>query len=636
VAASTTTSNSSTGKLFMARQPQQVQPHVLQHSTSAASCISGPPTTTSSSHKLKQQFLQDHLHHYQQQGQQQQQQINSEEGQDHPDHQGHGAEQQEEEDEDEDEEDEDEDEEDQQPEYVAAVCQYTTILKDAPPGFDNDDYEVNYLNLNDQDADDNMDSNNAVPANDTSPAQNWSAPLNHRTTNFVFGPQESGLRLKASAKVLDEPIFKTGQQKARQQTDTDSSSRRQAVRSTSSERLLDSSDYIQLEGAARSYTHSQDDSSDVPQAVFVRPPARMRIFQTEVDDDDDDDGEEEEEEGQEEEDDDEPPVPPPRSKSKESSLSSGPMHIPPTAAVIKSKKQSVVEGPALCMAGAGETSKSPNDRSVYFDAIEGGGGAVNNDGSVASSGHGPQRRTTPAGQDRSLGSFREGQNVETNLETKKDLNKYSDQQLVSSGGDSCNSKSCSDHSKNQPVSSSSGRRQNKQHRRSKGHHEHGQHHQHQQSSSSRVGDAARRISLDDLSSAFQALISNSSAAVQAAASGSKRSSSKHSSSRHSNKAMNRSFIDPAHQASSDCCQSDNSGLCDHSRSAADRMRSRSEENLLDSRSQGSMGQGHACMDDRGVTCSPVSLKQQSTSLRSNDSSLGGGRISLSSRYVSLF
>merc|ERR1712108_5016 len=29
--------------------------------------------------------------------------------------------------------------------YVAAVCQYTTILKDAPPGFDGQKYEVNYM-----------------------------------------------------------------------------------------------------------------------------------------------------------------------------------------------------------------------------------------------------------------------------------------------------------------------------------------------------------------------------------------------------------------------------------------------------------------------------------------------------------
>ena len=58
-------------------------------------------------------------------------------------------------DEDDDEDEEDEDDEDenaggdrqQPPDYVAAVCQYTTILKDAPPGFDNEEYEVNYLNL---------------------------------------------------------------------------------------------------------------------------------------------------------------------------------------------------------------------------------------------------------------------------------------------------------------------------------------------------------------------------------------------------------------------------------------------------------------------------------------------------------
>ena len=59
-------------------------------------------------------------------------------------------------DDDDDEEDDDEEEDDddnvrgdrqQPPDYVAAVCQYTTILKDAPPGFDNEEYEVNYLNL---------------------------------------------------------------------------------------------------------------------------------------------------------------------------------------------------------------------------------------------------------------------------------------------------------------------------------------------------------------------------------------------------------------------------------------------------------------------------------------------------------
>ena len=52
------------------------------------------------------------------------------------------------EDDDEDEEDEDDDEEeDDKDDYVAAVCQYTTVLKETPPGFDDNKYEVNFMNM---------------------------------------------------------------------------------------------------------------------------------------------------------------------------------------------------------------------------------------------------------------------------------------------------------------------------------------------------------------------------------------------------------------------------------------------------------------------------------------------------------
>ena len=54
--------------------------------------------------------------------------------------------QSEEEEEDEEEEDE-EDEEQAKDDYVAAVCQYTTVLKETPPGFDDKKYEVNFMNL---------------------------------------------------------------------------------------------------------------------------------------------------------------------------------------------------------------------------------------------------------------------------------------------------------------------------------------------------------------------------------------------------------------------------------------------------------------------------------------------------------
>ena len=530
-------------------------------------------------------------------------------------------------DENEDEDDNDEEEEDEDEDgggevkegYVAAVCHYTTILKDAPPGFDNDDYEVNYHHLNEQDV--TTEDNDGGAANDhTSPGQNWSSPQINRTSNFVF-TQKEGFRLRASAKV-DEPVTPAGAQtaagfKLRLSSDTDNSRSRPVVRSTSSDRILDSSgDYAHQEsGVARSYTQStQDESSDVPQAVFIRPPARMRIFQTEVEDDEDDADQDEEDEEDDneavEEEDDEPPVPPPRSKSKESSLSTGPM-----ASRHRSKDVDV------------EASRSPNERSVYFDAMDQHGVSVpaqcHGDQSSATSSAAVQRRSTPADQNRSLGSFRESKNdVE-----KKEIVKLHHSEVASSGGDSC-SRSCSDHSNNKqhPQSSSSGRRGTRSSRK----------HQPKSGSSSRGESShhgARRISLDDLSSAFQALISNSSAAVAASMSKKK---SNHSSRASTKSLMNRSFVQPA--ITNDCCQSDNGGLGDHSRgSPAERMRSRSEENLLESRSAGSIALSHSNRgyDDRGISCSPASLKQSISIRSSNDSSAGSGRLNLSSRYYIL-
>ena len=47
----------------------------------------------------------------------------------------------------EDDEDDDEEEENDNDDYVAAVCQYTTVLKETPPGFDDNKYEVNFMNM---------------------------------------------------------------------------------------------------------------------------------------------------------------------------------------------------------------------------------------------------------------------------------------------------------------------------------------------------------------------------------------------------------------------------------------------------------------------------------------------------------
>ena len=606
---------------------------------------------SSSNHHQKKQFLQDH-HPFQGPGSEVRAAAEESEGPDLKTDNNKRADEyieqskQDEEENDDDDDDEDEEEEEGNEEYVAAVCHYTTILKDAPPGFD--EYEVyHYHNLNNQDT---TDENEGV-ANDTSPGQNWSSPsqqINRHSNNFVFATQKEGFRLRASAKVENPPPSSseiTQQKKPRSSggsklssADTDNSKRLQPARSSSSERLIDSS--IDAVGMAN-YTgqSTQEDSSDVPQAIYIRPPARMRIFQTEVDEDDDDvdDDEELEEEHErqetsggrddDEEEEEEPPVPPPRSKSKESSLSSR-----------GARREDLEGGGGPGGIAAGGTSRSPNDRSVYFDAVQ-----CNNDhSSVTSGGVIPPRRTTPAGQDRSLGSFRESQNVES-VEKKEVINSKLSE-VASSGGDSC-SRSCSDHSGNKHLNSSSsghhgggGGGRSRSHRSSQ-----------QQSRSSKTrppGEAkshnhqsARRISLDDLSSAFQAIISNSSAAVAAAATLSKKnagsSSSGSKSERRTQKAlMNRSLIASV-ASSSDCCQSDNSGLGERNRSLAvasssspapDRMRSRSEENLLDNRSINSSGGGghhHRSigLEDRGVSYSPVSLKQ-SSSIRSNDSSIG--------------
>ena len=51
------------------------------------------------------------------------------------------------EEEDDEDDEEEEDEEDENEDYVAAVCQYTTVLKETPPGFDDNKYEVNFMNM---------------------------------------------------------------------------------------------------------------------------------------------------------------------------------------------------------------------------------------------------------------------------------------------------------------------------------------------------------------------------------------------------------------------------------------------------------------------------------------------------------
>ena len=64
-----------------------------------------------------------------------------------------------EEEEDEDEEEEEEEENDRKDDYVAAVCQYTTVLKETPPGFDDKKYEVNFMNMDKGTTDESVERN---------------------------------------------------------------------------------------------------------------------------------------------------------------------------------------------------------------------------------------------------------------------------------------------------------------------------------------------------------------------------------------------------------------------------------------------------------------------------------------------
>ena len=60
-----------------------------------------------------------------------------------------------------DEDEDEEEEEDEKDDYVAAVCQYTTVLKETPPGFDDNKYEVNFMNLDQGTAEDIVERNTA-------------------------------------------------------------------------------------------------------------------------------------------------------------------------------------------------------------------------------------------------------------------------------------------------------------------------------------------------------------------------------------------------------------------------------------------------------------------------------------------
>eukprot|EP00095_Tigriopus_kingsejongensis_P007352 snap_masked-scaffold589_size129586-processed-gene-0.24 protein:Tk07352 transcript:snap_masked-scaffold589_size129586-processed-gene-0.24-mRNA-1 annotation:"PREDICTED: uncharacterized protein LOC102681883 isoform X5" len=438
-----------------------------------------------------------------------------------------GEEEEGEEEEEEEEEDEEEGEEDDDPdkirppEYVAAVCQYTTILKDAPPGFNNEDYEVNYLNLEKGSRPDSLDK--SVP-------RTWSNP---QICDNLDTHSQQPPRLPPAA--INERSYEMDRSKnlIKEHRDGESHNGDQSRKVSTPGRLPNSlsSDHFRSRNSPpqsnieyvdndqeEGEEEDEEEGSGLKEVTGkftfqVGPPMNKKIFQTELEDEDDEREEHADVTG------DLPPVPPPRSKSKEGSLN--------------------YESSNGNQYGQKSPSRSPNqERSIYYDAIS--------TGEPDKSGRNIDSVPGLRGQNgRTRGNVR-GDNKAVEV---KDINRSGE----SSVAESC-SRSGSEH-RNKRASSRGGTRTSAT--------------PEEHSSRSKDGgksNAARRISLDDLSSAFQALVASSKKTYGAG------------------KAKKKSLLSGGHMklftSEQQSCHSDNDDKSSH-RSSGDKYRSRSEESLLD-------------------------------------------------------
>ena len=315
-----------------------------------------------------------------------------------------------------------------------------------------------------------------------------------------------------------------------------------------------------------------------------------------------------------------------------------------------------------------QQQQQPDGVRAFVDRLPSGGG------------QGLARRSTSVSQDRSLGSFRESQHVEIVENKSKELTPDRSANLTTattttsgnglgevsscSGGDNSCSRSGSDEKKGS-------RRPHHHHHHHHHHHRH-HHHQHhtggarqqqqqqlQQLSESSGADekSARRISLDDLSSAFQALASsnslgnnnnnnNSSKKLMTVSTGGERHSSlsRNVSGGSTNSKRGIHFntgnaVVTGNQSRSsisggiavECCQSDNSAVEDRSSGSprfsgngGDRMRSRSEESLLEPRSSLLVSEKYHTNDRRSTSSKldDSANMQRSSSPRPNSRSIG--------------
>ena len=252
-----------------------------------------------------------------------------------------GDDQQEEEDDGEEEDEEEGEEEDYvQNEYVAAVCRYTTIVNDVPPGFDNENEEEKNGSSSTRSG-----SNRAGDSKGTRSLTSGNG--GSQATRLRQTLEDTVYRVDRVNKVIRELSVTPNRDGSTEEDDMAAAADHGMAGSTTTTTgkfsiKLEKGEYgryfLSSHGNDTTGTtsHSKDDSSDdaAPHAVFIRP-TRMRIFQTELEDEEGDEDEEDE---------DQPPVPPPRSKSKE-------------AANILNEAKS-------------PTRNSPNERSVYYDALE--------------------------------------------------------------------------------------------------------------------------------------------------------------------------------------------------------------------------------------------------------------------------
>ena len=178
-------------------------------------------------------------------------------------------------------------------EYVAAVCQYTTVLKETPPGFDDKKYEVNYMNL----------EQGAAATNIKEPENAW--PSLHVTEKKKDEERRSTER-------GNERLIEYCEEEEEEEHNQELVSGKLAIHldtgETSREFCINR---VQEQDGHSRRSQTREESvtcgSELEKPLFIKK-YQGRFFQTDV------------ETSSEKSDNEAPPVPPPRSKSKESSV----------------------------------------------------------------------------------------------------------------------------------------------------------------------------------------------------------------------------------------------------------------------------------------------------------------------------